>query len=94
MRSFFKSAPRRGLAGRAKVFVSGVLAQHPYQKSFAELFQKRPLAPAGASAFFFLELFLFVPLKAKRKSGAELNVTLNRYIQISIAINFYLQIVT
>ena len=35
-----------------------------------------------------------MPLKAKRKSGARLNVTLNRYIQISIAINFYLQIVT
>ena len=71
-----------------------MFAQHPYQKSFAELFQKRPLAPAGASAFFFLELFLFVPLKAKRKSGARENVTLNMYIRISIAINFYLQIVT
>ena len=75
-----------------------MFAQHQINEKFWATFSKvarLPFpAPAGASAFFFLELFLFVPLKAKRKSGSILNVTLNRHIQISIAINFYLQIVT
>jgi apolipoprotein N-acyltransferase len=39
-------------------------------KSFAELFQKRPSAPAGATAFFFFMSFFFLCLYwQKEKAG-------------------------
>ena len=49
---------------------AGVFAQQPCNKSFAELFQKRPSAPAGATAFFFFMSFFFLCLYSqKEKAG-------------------------
>ena len=45
----------------------GVVRTNPIEKSFAELFQKRPPAPAGAPRFFFLVLFLLTLLSQKEK---------------------------
>ena len=52
----------------------GVFALHQCEKSFAELFQKRPLAPAGASAFFFWELFFLRLWLQKEKWSSDLGV--------------------
>ena len=56
--------------GSDKLLFEGVFAPQPARKVFAELFSKSDnLAPAGASAFSFCELFLLRLLVQKKKRG-------------------------
>ena len=49
---------------------AGCVRTAALKKSFAELFQKRPSAPAGATAFFFFMSFFFLCLYwQKEKAG-------------------------
>jgi hypothetical protein len=53
-----------------------------FQKSFCGAFsKKRPFAPAGASAFFFLRTFSFCAFNGKKKKWS---VGLGVYISVSL----------